>query len=446
MQLRLIKQLIADLFRFSPSRTTLTLSLMIIRSVTSGAGLLLIIPLLQLIGVATGNGTSNRIITTVTHVFQQFHLPLSLQTILASYIVLICGMALIQYSEQVVSSSLQQQYTCHLRTLLHRQLLHAQWPFFLTRKMSDLLYSLTAQVQGVSHCNHQLLILINNLILTLVYTGLALFLSWSTTVFAIASAGFLLSWMLPLHQRTSQLGQHHLQQNQAIHHAISEQFSALKMIKSLGRENQFIDKLRSIGSTLEDQNQRLTVSTARSRFLYACGAVVLFTLLLDVALTVFHVPVGTMLLLIFVFARLLPMVSSLQQTWQRILHQLPAYQDVNRLLAECKAQQEDCSSDTPYIFQKAITLHQVSFQYPTQLAPIINRLSVNIPKNTTTAIMGPSGSGKSTLTDLIVGLLSPTKGYILIDDQRLTPGKALSWKKNRGLYYARCFFIQCLYT
>jgi ATP-binding cassette subfamily B (MDR/TAP) protein 1 len=49
-----------------------------------------------------------------------------------------------------------------------------------------------------------------------------------------------------------------------------------------------------------------------------------------------------------------------------------------------------------------IELTNVSFAYPTRLdTPVINRLTLSVPANKTTAIVGASGSGKST----IIGLL-----------------------------------------
>ncbi len=430
--LALIGHLISDLFRFSPSRASVTFLLMLTKSLTSGMGLLLILPLLQLVGLSTGNSTNDGIMNAVTHVFQHVHLALNLPNILLCYIVMVCTVALIAYAEQVISAALQQEYTCHLRTRLHRQLLQTQWPFFLKRKMSDLLYSLTTQVQGVSQCNYQLLSLINSLALTCVYTGIAFLLSWPMTLLAIACSGSLLCLMLPLHSLTSKGGQHHLQQNQNIHQSIIEQFGALKMIKGSGLEMTFIKELLTIGSALEHQNQQLSLISARSRFFYACGSVVLFSLLLFVALTVFHVPLSSLLLLLIVFSRLLPMVSSTQQTYQRILHQLPAYSDINRLSNECMAHQEIKLGDTPMImsFQHAITFHKVSFHYGVSSnSPVINTLSIELKKNTTTAIVGPSGSGKSTLADLIIGLLTPVEGHVMIDGQILTSNNAPAWRQ-----------------
>ena len=42
-------------------------------------------------------------------------------------------------------------------------------------------------------------------------------------------------------------------------------------------------------------------------------------------------------------------------------------------------------------------------------------LSLNIKKNSFTALMGPSGSGKSTLLNLIAGIDTPDSGLVLIN-------------------------------
>ena len=43
-------------------------------------------------------------------------------------------------------------------------------------------------------------------------------------------------------------------------------------------------------------------------------------------------------------------------------------------------------------------------------------LSLTVPRNSVTAIIGPSGVGKTTMLELIGGRLQPDKGYLLVDD------------------------------
>ncbi len=430
---RLMCLLFMDLLRFSPFKLIATGALMLFRSMSAGVGLLLIIPLLQVIGFSVGHDEAYGVAKRIASVFHYLHVPLVLATILVSYVLLVSFIALAAYAEQIINTKLQQQYIHHLRAHLYQQLLYTKWPFFIKQKVSTLLHSLTTQIQMISASNFQLLTVLNNLILLGVYVSIAFLLSWQMTLVAGAFACLLLSLMLPLHRLTSQSGRAHLLQNQTIFQSISEQLSALKMIKGSGLEGRFFNETQRISSSLEQQNQHLIYITAATKLVYSVGSVIIFSALLYLAIAVLSVPLESLLLLLIVLSRLLPMVSSIQQGYQRILHQLPSFCDVKQLLNDCAVNQEHLNILKPSspLFNDAITLNNVSFHYDQPHAqPIISTLSMHIKKNTTTAITGPSGAGKSTLADLIIGLLEPTEGSIFIDQQALDKSNTWAWRQS----------------
>jgi len=430
--LKQLAALIRDLFCFRPWQTLFTFFLMLSKSISSGIGLIFILPLLQSIGLSLAKPEHHRLTDAVSYLFKLLHLQPSLIAMLILFIQLMCFIALIAYTEQITSNQLQQEYNQHLRTTMHRHLLLAQWSFFLTHKKSDLLYQLTSQAQAASLCNYQLLNLMNNLFLITAYTGFALLLSWSMTLLAVGCALALLAVMLPLHACASRAGWNYLQQNQRLHQSITEQFNALKMIKGSGFELTCIQQVVSIGCDLQTENQHLNRVTAKSRLIYGCSSAILFSALLYAALAILKLSIGTLLIILVIFARILPMISNAQQMYQRILHQLPAYISLKQLLQAAQNVQEPKATKIIHIpFEHSIKFKQISFTYPSQPERVIfDKLSFELKKNTTTRISGPSGVGKSTLADILVGLLEPTNGHLFIDDILMTPEHRIVWRKN----------------
>jgi energy-coupling factor transport system ATP-binding protein len=63
-----------------------------------------------------------------------------------------------------------------------------------------------------------------------------------------------------------------------------------------------------------------------------------------------------------------------------------------------------------------ITIENVSFRYPSGLLAL-NNIDLNIQGGDFVAIMGENGAGKTTLAKQMNGLLKPSQGRVLVDDQ-----------------------------
>ncbi len=81
----------------------------------------------------------------------------------------------------------------------------------------------------------------------------------------------------------------------------------------------------------------------------------------------------------------------------------------------------------------AIVLEDVSFRYTGGLHPVLKKLSLTIPANKTTAIVGTSGSGKTTLMKLLLGFYSIDQGSISINTFNLDHISQKVWRSNCGV-------------
>ncbi len=80
-----------------------------------------------------------------------------------------------------------------------------------------------------------------------------------------------------------------------------------------------------------------------------------------------------------------------------------------------------------------IKLNNISFRYTGGLEPVLKDLSLEIPANKTTAIVGVSGSGKSTLMKLLLGFYQVDKGEIMIDNFNLKNISQKVWRSHIGV-------------
>lgn len=78
-----------------------------------------------------------------------------------------------------------------------------------------------------------------------------------------------------------------------------------------------------------------------------------------------------------------------------------------------------------------IVLDDVVFSYPGREERAVDGVSLRIPAGSSVAFVGTSGAGKSTLVDLLLGLLTPSRGSILIDDVDMT-SVLRQWRSSVG--------------
>jgi ATP-binding cassette subfamily B protein len=91
--------------------------------------------------------------------------------------------------------------------------------------------------------------------------------------------------------------------------------------------------------------------------------------------------------------------------------------------------------------EKLIALEDVNFSYVDNF-PVLNDVSINIKKGSTTAIVGSTGSGKSTLIKLLLRLYDVKAGKIKFDDIDIKDLNIHSLRKTIGLVSQDIFLFE----
>ena len=132
--------------------------------------------------------------------------------------------------------------------------------------------------------------------------------------------------------------------------------------------------------------------------------------------------------------RILPSFNRMTANLNAIIFGKPSADAVYDTMQKIKKLKETDTllSDNENIeFENSITVRDVVFKYPSVERNVLEKVSLEIPKNKSVAFIGPSGAGKTTLADIVLGVLQPTEGKILVDETDISD-KMKSWQKKLG--------------
>jgi ATP-binding cassette, subfamily B, bacterial len=83
----------------------------------------------------------------------------------------------------------------------------------------------------------------------------------------------------------------------------------------------------------------------------------------------------------------------------------------------------------PTALGSGLTLRNVSFGYPPDGPPVLERVDLHLPAGTAVALVGENGAGKTTLVKLLIGMYRPTAGEVLVDGVPLAGIDLAAWRE-----------------
>lgn len=409
--------------------------LMILSSLTSSIGILLIIPLLSSIGIHLNDNSSITDANSwISDFFTSIALEPSLLTVLVIYLLVIFTVAALNYLNTMMSAKLRMQFVDGLRNKIFKSLFYAQWQFLTHQRLSDFARMVTNQVQSTGYPVQQLMSLASRLVLILIYLGMSLLLSLKLTLLALVAGLILIAALLPLNKYIHQSGRLELKSYSNIFHSVFEQLSSMKVIKSYSAEQQYLKQMSSASKTLETQQIKLARYNALSRLVSLCGAAVIFAFLFYISISSIGLPISNLILILFIFSRLMPQLSAVQTSIQQLIHAAPEYVDLIEKNSHLEAYQENDIGRSENLasiappFKSQLILKEIGHTYPEKTTPVFSGLNVQIQKNQTIAICGASGAGKSTLADIIAGLTIQHRGQFLVDGVEIDKTNHIAWR------------------
>jgi len=147
--------------------------------------------------------------------------------------------------------------------------------------------------------------------------------------------------------------------------------------------------------------------------------------------------------------RLIPAMQHIFSAWSSIIGGQAALADLLELLDQRIPEETmDTGVVLPALpFQNYIRFEDVRFRFSIDGPWVLDGFNLSIPKGARVGLVGSTGSGKSTALDLLMGLLMPTDGKFLVDDQPISGSLVRPWQQNishvpQDIYLADATFTE----
>lgn len=427
------------LFGHFPWRSFLTLLLLAAEGLTEGIGLLLLIPLLALVGLPVETGPPATFEETIRSVFTALGIPLSLGWVLLAFLLVMGIRALLRRWATVSTAALEGEFTLRLQQRLYEAVFSAGWISLVRERIPELTHALTIDVDRVGEAAGHLTRLFTLGAVSFVFVLVALVLAPGMTVVACFLGFVLLSVGGGWNRRVRESGEELTRAGQEVSASVQDFLGTLKTAKSYGAEERSVSEFRDRSGRLVEVILSANRTYAAAQAWLAFFSALLLCGLVYVAVQILALPAATLILLVFIFSRVVPRALSFQAGYHYLLNALPGYENVVRVTERCEAAVEVRVGDSESVprkmarLQRGVLLEDVTFRYdPRSEDPVIRDLSFLIPSNRTTALMGSSGAGKTTVADLVMGLLRPQEGRILVDDRPLELYLLPAWRRQIG--------------
>jgi ATP-binding cassette, subfamily C, bacterial len=400
-----------------------------ISSIFELLGLTMIIPLLASASMEH-HSSKPGISTAIRSGMEAVGLPFDPTVILVLIVIGLSLKALITISVMSYVSNIVADISNDYQIRLLRNLLRAQWSFFIRQPLGRLVHATGPEAGAVGESFMSASTIVANSLQACLFLTVAALISWKLAALALV-VGFLmfLSFGKAV-TRSRSAARHHRAQMRQLAANFTDAMIGIKPIRAMGRTDRlsrlFEADARGIADTLRTRVVSSEyVSEMQEPVIGCLLAIGFYYATQSSSLNTIDVIIMALLLV-----RTISILGPLQKTFQRFMQSFDQYQSLQHLLRETADAAEVSGGHASPTLDYGVQFESVSFGYGDR--PVLDSMDLEIPCGLITALAGPSGVGKSTTVDLVVGLYQPQAGRILVDGIDMREIELQQWRRLLG--------------
>ena len=354
----------------------------------------------------------------------------NMANLLLIIVIAICFKSFVTYQAMKLVAFSAADITNDLRITLIQSLMQARWQYYSTLPIGKSSNAIATEAESAGHFYTLAGKTLAAAIQTLMYTGIAFIVDWRISLAAIVF-GFIAAFLFKfLIQMARNAGNDYTNALNNLLARLNESLSGAKALKAMGVEDRFTDLLHHDTKNITCARKRQAVSNLSLTAFQEPLLVTLIAIGLFVAYTYVNYPITELLLITFLFYRLIGYANQVQSAYQKTINFEAAVSSILQATNAAADQMEQTGGKLKPELKEKIEFKKATLAYGDNI--VCENFSDHIKANKFNVIFGPSGIGKSTLLDAVLGMITPKKGQILIDEVPLSKINIKKWRHQIG--------------
>ena len=229
---------------------------------------------------------------------------------------------------------------------------------------------------------------------------------------------------------------------------LNQGIGSIKYIKLKNIQNFFVNKYFRTQEKRHKLEIYLSIIGKIPKLIFEILAVVIMSLIVIYFISQnkgIEIILPTLSYLILIIVRMIPAFININSGFSLIKYDKPSVEKIVKEIKDEKnlllASKNITDNKKNKIEISQFEFNDVSYKFPDSKKNVLDNISFKINDGEMVGIIGESGAGKSTLINIMMGLLIPTAGNIIVNDQNISDKEYFKLQKKIGFVPQEIYLI-----
>jgi subfamily B ATP-binding cassette protein MsbA len=399
---------------FSPVFTACIVVLSFCTAILEGVGITFLVPVIEMSqnGVESADG-STALVGAFVDLYGLLGIPFTLEYLLSGLALVMVVRYSASFTVLWLAAMLNYRYERHLKSRAFEGALHARISYYDREGSDEILNTIITETKYAGQVIRQLVKSMQQLLLTLMYLGIAVVLAPALTLLAVVFLGGVTYLIRNVIEPAVTVGDRVARANERLQGDVQTGTQGIRDVKLFGMLDEILDRYRTSVEQYTTSSVDLRKNEALVKSFYELTTALGLFVMIYAAIRLLDLSLTELAVFLFAMFRVAPRVSMLNAHFYAIEGNLPHLASVHQFIADLERNRESDRPTEPVPDRiETVSFDDVSFSYDTSDEQVLDRVSFAVQRGEFVGFIGRSGAGKSTLVSLLARVYEPEAGTI----------------------------------